>query len=601
MRFTISVVAIALASATLLAQEPSEQGQHVQRQMNVSAVSSAPGDRKSQPKVTLEEEKLGTQLLQRAETEAAGLQGGMRAYALLQVARGYEQSDRPKAFGLLENAFIATRVVDEDQLGTRNKLQKQILCEMVSLAPDKVDDYLPQVDPNVRKDVLEALLSHYEKEKQLDHAIELVYNIGRESEFPYAAASRLIQQLPADENAEVMQLFNTALASFRDHKPSDSTSACTDARRCGSADGLAGAMARMTFGADDFGDFIVRNWKRAPAPLVREAILEVLGRAEESAKQEPAGHDQIAMASEKGSLRFGSNYEYRLFQLLPVLRHVDPDEADRVLKKHEDAKPLLAKYPEGAASFMPSDNPGQGSADSSAGNGGDSGSGKGANAPRKPPSGMAFAVGGPLDMKRNMALQVDEMQKAAKIAADAEDHPQQALANAGAIQNKSFRAQALMGIARANVKKNSSVAKDALSKAVDLVPDLPQPAGQMFIMRDAANLYLQMDQTDSAKKIVEQGLEFADKAYKDDANADDPNKALKAYWPSTEGYRTMLRVASKISPQWAATLLKDIDDPDVKVAAEAAMALQYMGMSPGRTEVVTAKKDTNVTMMSMDQ
>jgi HEAT repeat protein len=63
----------------------------------------------------------------------------------------------------------------------------------------------------------------------------------------------------------------------------------------------------------------------------------------------------------------------------------------------------------------------------------------------------------------------------------------------------------------------------------------------------------------------------------------------------------MLRVASKISPQWAATLLKDIDDPDVKVAAEAAMALQYMGMSPGLTEVVTAKKDTNMTMMSMDQ
>lgn len=601
MRFTISVVAIALASATLLAQEPSEQAQHVQRQMNLSAASSAPRDREPQPKASPEEKKLGTQLLQRAETEAAGLQGGMRAYSLLQVARGYEQSDRPKAFRLLENAFIATRVVDEDQLGTRNKLQKQILSEMVSLAPDKVDDYLPQVDPNVRKDVLEALLSHYEKEKQLDHAIELVYNISRESEFPYAAASRLIQRLPADQNAEVMQLFNTALASFRDHKPSDSTSDCTDARRCGSADALAGAMASMNFGADDFGEFIVRNWKRAPAPLVREAILEVLGRAEESAKQEPAGHNQIAMASEKGSLRFGSNYGYRLFQLLPVLRHVDPDEADSILKKHEDAKPLLAKYPEGAGSFMPSDNPGQGSSDSSAGNGVDSGSGKGANAPRKPPSGMAFAVGGPVDMKRNMALQVDEMQKAAKIAADAEDHPQQALANAGNIQNKSFRVQALMGIARVNVKKNPSVAKDALSKAVDLVPDLPQPTGQMFIMRDAANLYLQMDETDSAKKIVEQGLEFADKAYKDDANADDPNKALKAYWPSTEGYRSMLRVASKISPQWAATLLKDIDDPDVKVAAEAAMALQYMGMSPGLTEVVTAKKDTNMTMMSMDQ
>lgn len=602
MRFTTSLMLIALSSSALLAQEA--LAPPAQRQISVSVASGPSGDREPQPKATPEEKKLGTQLLQRAETEAAGLQGGMRAYALLQVARGYEQSDRPKTIHLLQNAFTATRVVDDDKLRTRNKLQRQILSEMVRLVPDKVDDYLPQIDPSVRKDVLEALLSHYQKEKQLDHAIDLVYNISRQSEFPYAVASRLIHELPADQNAEVMQLFNTALGSFRDHKPADSSSDCTDTQHCGSADAFAGAMARMGLGADDFGEFILRNWKRAPAPLVKEAILEVLSRAEEMAKQQPAGFNHpstIAMTSDKGSVRFTSNYEYRLFQLLPVLKHVDPDEADRLLKKHEDAEPLLAKYPEGAASFMPSENTGDASGDSTTGRGSDSGSGGRAKAPGKPPSGMAFALGAPIDMKRNMGLQIDEMEKAAKIGADAADHPQQALANAATIQNKSFRAQALMGIARVNVKKNPSVANDALSRAIDLVPDLPEPGGQMFIMREAANLYLQMDETDSAKKVVEQGLEFADKAYKDDANADDPNRALKAYWPSTEGYRSMLRVASKISPRWAASLLKDIDDPDVKVTAEAAMALQYMGMPAGRTEVVTSKKDMSMTIFSMDQ
>ena len=109
-----------------------------------------------------------------------------------------------------------------------------------------------------------------------------------------------------------------------------------------------------------------------------------------------------------------------------------------------------------------------------------------------------------MDVKHNIGMQVDELQKAAKIGADSADHPQQAMANAASIQTKSIRAQALMGIARTNVKKNPSVAKEALAKAVDLVPDLPEPAGQMFIMRDAADLYLQMDETDSAKKIVEQ-------------------------------------------------------------------------------------------------
>jgi hypothetical protein len=39
----------------------------------------------------------------------------------------------------------------------------------------------------------------------------------------------------------------------------------------------------------------------------------------------------------------------------------------------------------------------------------------------------------------------------------------------------------------------------------------------------------------------------------------------------------------------------------VKVSAEAAMALQYIGMSSGRSEVITAKKDTNMTMVNMEQ
>jgi hypothetical protein len=289
---------------------------------------------------------------------------------------------------------------------------------------------------------------------------------------------------------------------------------------------------------------------------------------------------------------------------LPVLRSIDPDEADKLIKEHKDADALLAKYPDGAASFMPPlDQAGQMRPDSlRARDGAGAGKGEGAGNGAQPPRSNAtmMSVGGPIDRNSDMAAQVAEMQRSAKIAADAEDHPQDALANAGSIQNKSFRAQALMGIARINAKKNPSVAKSALSQAVDLAPDMPETAMQMFIMRDAANIYIQMDETDSARKVVEKGMALADKAYKSDANADDPDKALKAYWPSTEGYRSFLRVASKISPQWAASLLKDIADPEVKVSAEAAMALQYMGVPSGRSEITTAKKDTNMTMIGMN-
>src|SRR5206468_7625768 len=153
------------------------------------------------------------------------------------------------------------------------------------------------------------------------------------------------------------------------------------------------------------------------------------------------------------------------------------------------------------AAQTPGDRPRNGSP---AGRGTGAGAGGGEGKPRS--SGTMMSVGGPIDRNGDMAAQVQEMQRAAKIASDAEEHPQDALANAGGIQNKSFRAQALIGIARSNVKKNTSVAKSALSQVVDLAPDMPEPAMQMFLMRDAANLYLQMHETDSANKIIEKGM-----------------------------------------------------------------------------------------------
>src|SRR4051794_14342926 len=308
MRLALPLIALALVFPAV---SSAQQAQQQPRQMNLD-VSSAntSADRAPERKVTPEQKKLGTQLLQRAEMEAAGLPPGMRAYSLLQIARGYEQSDKAKAVELLEGAFTATRAVDDDgSLQTRDKLQRQILSAMAPLAPDKVDDYLPQLSPDTRKQVLEALLTHYQQTKQLDHAIDLVYRISHESEFPYGAASRIIQALPPEQDAEAGQLFTRALASFRDHKHASG----------------------MFFGGDDFGDFIMRNAKRVPPATVKEAIYEALKQAQDAAKEnQNGGNGQIALASDKGSLRFNSTYEYRLFQLLPVLRSIDPDEADKL-------------------------------------------------------------------------------------------------------------------------------------------------------------------------------------------------------------------------------------------------------------------------------
>jgi hypothetical protein len=191
------------------------------------------------------------------------------------------------------------------------------------------------------------------------------------------------------------------------------------------------------------------------------------------------------------------------------------------------------------------------------------------------------------------------MQQVAKIAADADVHPQDALANAQAVPRPNLRAAALEAVARANSKKNASVARSALAKQVDLASQLDLPV-QLHNLSDAARLYLDMGETDDAKKTIERGLKAADEMYKQDDNADDPNKALKAYWPSTEAYRSLLRIAGQISPAWALKLAGEISDPEIKVLVQIALAGAWLDVPGGPSTTMSSTKKGNQIMMSMD-
>src|SRR5919205_797992 len=85
---------------------------------------------------------------------------------------------------------------------------------------------------------------------------------------------------------------------------------------------------------------------------------------------------------------------------------------------------------------------------------------------------------------------------------------------------------------RASWEMHPSTAHSALEKLVD--SDNPEAASKAEDVRAAADLYRRMGDTDSAKKAVEKAMSLAEKVYRQDTDADDPNKALKAYWPSTQ-------------------------------------------------------------------
>ncbi|HEY5161396.1 MAG TPA: hypothetical protein VII81_00155, partial [Terriglobales bacterium] len=138
------------------------------------------------------------------------------------------------------------------------------------------------------------------------------------------------------------------------------------------------------------------------------------------------------------------------------------------------------------------------------------------------------------------------------------------------------------------------------AKVTDALGDI-ELMQQVSTVSSVAKMYLDLDDSATAKKLIEKGMGIAEKAYKQDTNADDPNKALKAYWPSAEAYRGMLRLAAKISAPWAMELLKDISDPEMKGMGQIALAQSWLDLPAGQRTIMTSSKNGNSMQMSRDE
>nr|MDP9264449.1 hypothetical protein [Acidobacteriota bacterium] len=504
--------------------------------------------------MTPEQMKRGRAWMELAEAQSKGLEGGMRAYALLQVAKTLGPAQKKHALELLEDALAASRAMEDDDFQTRTRLQQKILQAMVPLEPGRADELLTQLDPAGRESVLRALLSYYRESKQTEHAIEMVYRISSEKEFPYGAGAAIMRDLPPEKQAVLQQMFVTALSSYRGTK-----------------------HAGMTFGSGDFPAMIAGFYKQLSPDLVKEAISEVLKQSQAPAEDgKPHEPEQISVASAQGSVAMGSMYEYRLFQLIPALRAVDPDEAERLLKQNRDVAGMLEKYPWGAEQLQ-----------------GPPGGGR-----RGGGGTMSFVGGGP-GPRGGGAPEMDrvQMERMQRIMADADAHPQDALANVATLTSPEMKAHALEGIARAAWKKNSSVAKSALKQLLETLPQV-ELQQQILPARAAATLYLEMGEAAEARKTIEKGMESAAKLYKQDTDGDDSNKALKAYWPSANAYVGLLRLAGEIAPDWALEQLKEVPDEEIRALAQISMAAALLGQPAGPVTIATQKKG-GVNMMQM--
>src|SRR5207247_4664627 len=97
---------------------------------------------------------------------------------------------------------------------------------------------------------------------------------------------------------------------------------------------------------DDFVSMIVRFWQQLPPAMVLGAIRQVLDEAQ-------SDKSPITLLSASADASFNNAYEYRLFEVLPILRELDDAEADKLLETSVQDRTQLQQLPNGVQSLDP--------------------------------------------------------------------------------------------------------------------------------------------------------------------------------------------------------------------------------------------------------
>ena len=259
------------------------------------------------------EEQLARRILATVETKAKSAGPDVRAFVWMQLATALE--DKPKQRKLLQAAYLETLEIPVLLFDTRWDLQWQILSRMEEEAgPEALEEVLPRAEGYSRSSIYELLIDRYAEDGKIDRALELLQTAPDHGEYPFFAAKFLMGRLPPARVGLRRTIFDRALG-----------------------------MAR---GDDDFEPVVpmlIEFWRDLPTGQVLQAIDAMLREA----RQEDACPKLRKRA-------LGSAYFYYVNQLLPVLRELDPAQAERLEQERASDVLLPEKCDYSARSGAPS-------------------------------------------------------------------------------------------------------------------------------------------------------------------------------------------------------------------------------------------------------
>ncbi len=529
---------------------------------------SVPGNTAHSPssRITPQQER-GLNLLKAAQAEAANSGPEIRAFVLWQVARSYAKTDPQQQDSLLHEAFRATLSIEnppdngdcgyEEACNPRGSLQEDILVDLLHRSPEEVQSLLAQADPDVQKYMTGSLLAHDVDQKNFDRAESLLNQFADADDYPFDTAAELMGLLPPERNSDRLTIFSQAFNNFQQHP------------------------ANVTTVYYDFTTMIVRFWRHLPPEQVTDAMDAILKQA--SDKDIPGTKSGVNLSTTGGDASFGSLYEYRLFELLPVLEELDRPKAERLLREDAEVRALLDRYPKGLQSLTPADY---------------------SDKPLDPKKSGLRRMGVTMGDSMQSAINQTRLQqendidhRLTRIKAESTRDPRQALQDAlnlpsgGPLGDRSPRAAGLQEVAAsAAALHNVTVAREALDEERKCL-DGRSPKLQSDALVRIAETYLKLGDPERAKSALSEALKRVDELYRRDDEAGDPNQAFKGLWPSTNSWRHIVRVAGRLSPDFAEEVISGIPDPEIATITKLDYAQSLLGVTQAFQSVIEWHKN----------
>jgi hypothetical protein len=542
-------------------------------------------------------EKIARPILLHAERFAASLDPAEQSLLLYRAAGAWLALDKAHAVRLYRDAFASA--LKFEPVSFRQPVQKMILDDLLPLSPPDVLDLLPRTDSKMQESLYRAVVNF--SLMQADYA-------GAVHAFDQACALGYFNQYPATH----------LIANFGDSGALVAPYSSTQALRIHIFNTAMQTYARQDTSETEWwtaSRIIARFQTDFPSEVVLPAIDIVLDQAAKKDKAKPLSGVQFQ--SYGNDISGDSRYDLELFVVAPALQRFDPERATSLLAAHPKVAEYLKRFPKGLLSFdlresYPTSYRLKGPTSEQVPMGlqlytsekgarseglspldmgleftipmdlniglGVTGSGVFFADPSSPESELYKKVQGcPSDVDDFLKL-VGSVPLSRKVPAMPIQYSGPMGAQTSGYQDEFPRVQLLQGIAQGCYSlRIKTTAQTILHEELKLVSQM-EPEQQTEYLATAADLYLRLDDRESAAKVVSEGFANANAELQHGLAALGLKDVPRALWPAAETYRRMITLGVNASISSTQAMVAQITDPSLREYEEIMVARALLGV-----------------------